>query len=224
MSKLKTKSKGGSYMKKRLFTLVAAIFLVLVGCQGQTDQPESRRDTDGTVQPTRFDDRVNRNNRTNEMTRDDRRFRNNQLNQQRTSENNSRDHGRSERTNQKYDVSKEAADKIVDKVDGVRQAYVLSMNKNAYVAVVLDHENRTNIDATNRQTNRTDDITDDLKKEIKDAVRSVDRNIDNVFVSTNPDFVDLITDYVDDFNEGRPVRGMFDQIGEMIERVFPQNR
>ncbi|HLR52391.1 MAG TPA: hypothetical protein VK072_05880 [Candidatus Avamphibacillus sp.] len=29
---------------------------------------------------------------------------------------------------------------------------------------------------------------------------------------------------MDDMNNGKPVRGFFDQFGNMIERLFPQNK
>lgn len=87
----------------------------------------------------------------------------------------------------------------------------------------------TNIQPTRNMTNSTNDggddyISDDLKRQIADIVQSVDEDIDNVYVSTNPDFVDLTNSYINDVNGGRPVRGFFDQIGNMIERIFPQNR
>ena len=125
-----------------------------------------------------------------------------------------------------------------DQIDEIDYAYVLTTNNNAYVAAVLNNNNNQNDttrnnrndatrnNRTDTRTNRTndDDLSEDIKREISDIVQSVDRNIDNVYVSTNPDFVDLTNNYINDFNDGRPIRGMFNQIGEMIERIFPQNR
>ncbi|MFC2947917.1 YhcN/YlaJ family sporulation lipoprotein [Virgibacillus sediminis] len=68
-----------------------------------------------------------------------------------------------------------------------------------------------------------DQLSDDVKEEIRDIVQSVDNDIDNVYVSTNPEFLDLTNNYVDDVNNGEPVEGFFDQMGNMIQRVFPQN-
>src|SRR5699024_10450367 len=104
---------------------------------------------------------------------------------------------------------------------------------------MIDNDKRDNDDRNNRDnqardrnnndggmnTHHTgDDLTDDVKNEITDIVKSVDNNIDNVYVSTNPDFFDLTNNYVDDMNNGKPVRGFFDQFGNMIERLFPQNK
>lgn len=133
--------------------------------------------------------------------------------------------GMNQRNDNRYNVSKEAADKITDQMNEIHQAYVLTTNNNAYVAVSFNHD-QTKRQDNNRTTNRTrdTDVTDQVKAEISDIVRSVDKDIDNVYVSTNPDFLDLTNNYIRDFNDGRPVRGMFDQLGEMIERLFPQDR
>ncbi|MFC3038814.1 YhcN/YlaJ family sporulation lipoprotein [Virgibacillus xinjiangensis] len=68
-----------------------------------------------------------------------------------------------------------------------------------------------------------DQLSDEVKEQIRDVVQSVDNEIDNVYVSTNPEFLDLTNNYVDDANNGDPVEGMFDQMGNMIQRIFPQN-
>lgn len=213
-------------MKYKLFSIIFATVLVLVGCKGNNTQEGTRDRTDGTIQQTRYDDNFNRNNRMNEGIRDNR-----QLN-----DGHSNDHMTNNRNNNRYDVSKEAADRITNEINEVERAYVLTTNNNAYVAVVIDNDTNTNDNNNKRDNTRLnqntgmqnndydDDITEDMKRRISDIVRSVDNNIDNVYVSSNPDFIDLSNNYINDLNEGRPIKGMFDQIGEMIERVFPQNR
>ena len=153
--------------------------------------------------------------------------------------------------NNQYEVAEEAADKITEQVDEIDHAYVLTTENNAYVAAGLDvdrsdrndrdgqgsENNDRNQDAQNKtenlsrnnpdngNTDRFDDqLSDDVKKEISDIVQSVDNDIDNVYVTTNPDFFDLTNNYADDINQGEPVEGFFDQIGNAIERLFPQNR
>jgi len=136
----------------------------------------------------------------------------------------------------RYEVSKEAADRITDEVDEIHHAYVLTTDNNAYVAAVLDNDDRHQDRIDNKSNTRRNDgnadqnrdegaeLTDEVKDKIADIVQSVDRDIDHVYVTTNPDFADLTNDYMNDFNDGKPVRGFFDQIGNMIERVFPQNK
>lgn len=246
-------------MKYKLFSFALATVLVLTGCQGNNQQG-MRDGTDGTgtgtIQPTRYDNNFNRNNRMNEGVRDRNLTNDHQLNRNRTNNypktdnrindnrTNNRNNIGTNNRNDRYNVSKEAADKIVNQVNEIDYAYVLTTNNNAYVAAVLNNDNnrdnktrtknrdkdrantrnQTNTTRTKNTNHHDDDLTEEVKRQISDIVRSVDRNIDNVYVSTNPDFVDLTNNYINDFNEGRPIRGMFDQIGEMIERVFPQNR
>ncbi|MGP4106543.1 YhcN/YlaJ family sporulation lipoprotein [Virgibacillus sp. L01] len=69
-----------------------------------------------------------------------------------------------------------------------------------------------------------DQLTDEVKQEVSKIVKSVDKDVDNVYVSTNPDFFDLANNYADDAGNGDPVEGLFDQMGNMIERIFPQNQ
>src|SRR5699024_127880 len=76
----------------------------------------------------------------------------------------------------------------------------------------------------NRRDVEGDAVTDDVKNQIAEIVQDVDNDIDNVYVSTSPDFFDLANDYADDMDEGKPIKGFFDQVGNTIERIFPQNK
>ncbi|WP_097158840.1 YhcN/YlaJ family sporulation lipoprotein [Bacillus oleivorans] len=105
----------------------------------------------------------------------------------------------------------EVADQIADQVtqlDEVRTANVIVTDRNAYVAVVL------NDDAEG-------EVTDRIKNRIADQVRKADRDIQNVYVSSNPDFVDRMADYGDRIGRGEPIEGLFDEFNETIRRVFP---
>lgn len=114
-----------------------------------------------------------------------------------------------------YDVSKEAADKITDKVDDIKRVTVLTTDNNAYVGAQLDK---------GKSDKTGDEVTDETKKEITDIIKDVDGDIDNVYVTTNPDFANLLDNYSNDLDEGKPITGLFDEIGTMIERLFPQNK
>lgn|SRR5690625_2678082 len=222
---------------------LAMMFLfasIITGCQmgDRTGDETGKRDTN--VERTRYQDDADRtmpqNRRDNIQRRDraDDRYGMTRRDSRGTAD----PHSDNRRDNRSYDIQKEAAEKIVDEIDEINYAYVLTNNRNAYVAAVLDedqdrrttsknerHNDRTSEDKrTNRTRDEGEQLTDEVKREIKDIVQSVDKNIDNVYVSTNPDFADLTNNYINDFNEGKPVRGMFDQLGNMIERLFPQNR
>ncbi|GGF16491.1 lipoprotein YhcN [Halobacillus andaensis] len=118
------------------------------------------------------------------------------------------DRGMQHNTN--YQVAERAADRITKDVEGIEDAYVLKTRDNAYVAAVLDNEN-----------GESDEVSDETEKQITDIVKDTDQDIDNVYISTNPDFVDLTNNYVNDADEGEPVEGFFRQFGEMVDRIFP---
>src|SRR5699024_4583672 len=244
-------------MKLRgLLSIIVVTFLFLTGCQ--YDNNDMNADGCTPVDETR-------------NTRDGGRTTNDQLtqnveNKDRLGTNDRRD---TDRAHDRFEVSEEAADRIVSEVDEIGQAYVLTSKKNAYVAATLrendrspgDRSDKNRRNRSNNETNRNDEnaraddrmnhesntagdttnqtdtdrnvqnrdtqgeeLTDDVKRQISDIVKDLDKDIDNVYVTTSPDFFNLSNDYADDFQNGRPVEGFFDQIGNMIERVFPQNK
>jgi len=277
-----------------LFAVIFSVVLILVGCQ-MGNNKDNRPSENTNFENTRYNDKTGTvNNRDRGRGTDDGDFTSRVRNSNERSGNLNRS---TNNTQSRYDVSKEAADRIVDEIAEIDSAYVLTSRKNAYVAAKLNNsstgENRTatrgktnssvdhvrnpneqsvtdrtvndreegrrkegdrtttrrgkmdnnnnrdnvnnnmttnrgqnNNDMTNRRGNDNfnDDLTADIENEIADIVQSVDNNIDNVYVSTSPDFFDLADNYVDDMDNGRPIRGFFDQIGNTIERIFPQNR
>lgn len=112
------------------------------------------------------------------------------------------------------DSKMRVADKAQDKIENmqeVRHANVIVTENNAYVAVVLED-------------NTKGDVREDLEKKISDQVKTTDKGIRDVFVSSNPDFVDRMGDYGDKIQKGEPVKGLFEEFTEMVERVFPSGR
>lgn len=114
-----------------------------------------------------------------------------------------------DRNDVRIEVADKAVDKIVD-IPGVRQANVLVTRRNAYVAAVLND----NKDRLNRK----------IEDQIAAQVRATEPDIQNVYVSTNPNFVDRINTYIDDVQQGRPVAGFVNEFNEMIQRIFPNAR
>ncbi|MDC3417687.1 YhcN/YlaJ family sporulation lipoprotein [Aquibacillus salsiterrae] len=112
-----------------------------------------------------------------------------------------------------FEVADRVAERITNEMNEIERVYVFTTDNNAYVAAEID--NQTN----NRTTNG--DVSDSLKRNISRVVKSVEKDIDNVYVSTNPDFVNLSNNYARDAQRGEPVEGFFDQMGEMIDRIFP---
>ncbi|KGX85898.1 YhcN/YlaJ family sporulation lipoprotein [Pontibacillus marinus] len=111
--------------------------------------------------------------------------------------------------NNRYDVARKAAKNISSQVSEVDRSYVLTTENNAYVAVVKEGDNKR-------------EINDNLKSKIADIVKNTDPDIDNVYVSANPDFFKMTGDYVDDVRNGDPVRGFFQEFGQMTDRLFPE--
>ncbi|MGX4670205.1 YhcN/YlaJ family sporulation lipoprotein [Cerasibacillus sp. JNUCC 74] len=206
-------------MKVKLFSFIAVLSLVLTGCMNADDNNNDNNNQDAkndNVEQTRYNNTggAMNGNRDYEMRRD----------AERDQEN--------DNDNNRYDVSEEAAERITREVDEIDQAYVLTLDDNAYVAAQLDTndanvENKNTGNNTANNTNNVDkgdELTDEVKSRIKEVVQSVDNDIDNVYVSTNPDFLNLTQNYTEDVEKGEPVEGFFDQFGNMIERLFPQNR
>jgi YhcN/YlaJ family sporulation lipoprotein len=111
--------------------------------------------------------------------------------------------------NERIQVADKAADRIV-RIRGVRQANVLVTNRNAYVAALIDmKQGRFNAA---------------MEADIARQVRATDPNIDNVYVSTNPEFVDRVNAYVMDVRQGKPVTGFFKEFNLMIQKMFPTRR
>lgn len=217
-------------MKWSLFSVLIVLISALAACGTTDGNQEGTTDKNNNVENTRYTGDGMTNDRDHTLVRDSERDqnRNNDGNRNNQMNNN----------NSKYDVSKEAADRITDEVKDIDRAYVLTTENNAYVAANLDtdgtkrdKENTGNNNGDNMNNNNNgnmnnegDEVTDDVKQQISKIVKSVDNNIDNVYVSTNPDFLDLTGNYVDQMDNGKPVRGFFDQFGNMVERLFPQDK
>jgi len=109
----------------------------------------------------------------------------------------------------RFDIAKAAADRIT-KIPGIKMANVLVTKHNAYVAAVV-----------NVPSNQ---LTKAWEDQIAKEVRTADPTIKNVYVSTNPEFVDRVGQYVEQVRLGRPVAGFFDELNQVIQRIFPVAR
>ena len=104
------------------------------------------------------------------------------------------------------------SDDIANRVAGlkeVKSASVLITDHTAYVAAVLNNDEGGR-------------VSKKIENKIADTVRSVDKSVDNVYVSTNPDFVDRVTRYANDVANGRPVRGFGTRIWRTCKPCFPE--
>jgi spore cortex protein len=138
----------------------------------------------------------------------------NQLGQQKTSPSTTPQHSNPIRQQSvpsanRVAIANQAADKVI-RIPGIRTANVLVTQRNAYVAAVLTDTNAP--------------LTREIESKIAEQVRSTDPTIQNVYVSTNPDFVNRVNTYVKDIQQGRPVSGFFEQFTELVRRIFPKAR
>ncbi|GAB2534040.1 YhcN/YlaJ family sporulation lipoprotein [Gracilibacillus alcaliphilus] len=182
--------------------LAATAMIALAGCNG--NNPDNVQEEGSGARNINYQ-------QTTDNTGVDDRTRNRDAVDERMNDDNNRDQ-------RQYDVSAEAADKITAEVPDINNVYVLTTDNNAYVAASWDKGEEGNTDKNAAE------LDDDTKKKITDVVKSVDSDIDNVYISTNPDFFELSGQYINDMENGQPVEGFFGRIGNMIERVFPDDR
>jgi hypothetical protein len=236
-------------MKWKFFSVLTVLILALAGCAMDGDNQDGtmgdNRDNNN-VEQTRFND-------TNRGMNDNRDYgmrRTSEREQERDDNTAGNNNDRYEVADEAADRITEQVDEIdrayvlttennayvaagldidrSDRNDRDGQGTANNPNRNA------TNGDRNVQDNTNNLTRNTtdgidndhfdDQLSDDVKEEIADIVKSVNNDIDNVYVSTNPDFFDLTNNYADDMNNEEPVEGFFDQIGNAIERLFPQNR
>lgn len=105
-------------------------------------------------------------------------------------------------------TSEEAAERV-ENIKNVKHATVIITDNNAYVGAVLEEGTK---------------LTESLEENIASAVKQGNKKAERVFISTNPDFTRRMDGYVNDLNNDRPVRGLADEFGETVRRVFPDAR
>ncbi|WP_079529220.1 YhcN/YlaJ family sporulation lipoprotein [Halobacillus hunanensis] len=195
-------------MKIKAVALGLLVASSLVACQAD-EEPGNGNNNEG-AQNTSFErmaDDMNDQGNNNNANRDDNRMGdNNDDNHMGTSNDNKNGADQHE-----YDVAEKAAQNIEANVKGINEAYVLTTNDNAYVAAVLGNQNGE----------AKTEVSDKVEQQITKIVKDADQDINNVYISTNPDFVDLTNNYVDDVGNGEPIQGFFREFGRMTDRLFP---
>src|SRR5690625_2488321 len=126
-------------MRLKLYSVIIAAVLLVMGCQGTNQNQEGRGAGDNTFERTRtthdYGNQTDRN-----------RYDNSPITQNVTDRNRNSNNRASNNRQDQYDVSEEAADRIVDKIAEIDRAYVLTTKNNAYVAAILDENNTTRKD------------------------------------------------------------------------------
>jgi YhcN/YlaJ family sporulation lipoprotein len=113
--------------------------------------------------------------------------------------------------NSRIQLSEKVANKI-SAMPGIASAFVMMTDHNAYVAVQEDpHMMRAH----------SLPLTEAMKDKIADQVKAVTLSTENVYVSTNPDFVQRMKGYASDVSNGHPIQGFLAEFNAMVERIFP---
>ncbi|RSD24436.1 YhcN/YlaJ family sporulation lipoprotein [Mesobacillus subterraneus] len=99
----------------------------------------------------------------------------------------------------------------VEMLGEVQSATIITVQRKAYVAVVLENGD-------------TDNVSGEVKRKIAEQIRSIDESISEVYISSNADFAVEMQDYRDQLQSGRPIVGLTEKFNTTIERSFPQAR
>ncbi|CAM3430065.1 YhcN/YlaJ family sporulation lipoprotein [Marinicrinis lubricantis] len=122
----------------------------------------------------------------------------------------------------------ERADDVAKRISAMKEidsANVLLTDNNAYVAVELSDRTgkRKHYSEMNRMDVNQDEMTGALKRQIARQVQQLEPDVENVYVSANPDFVDRVNGFLEQMDNGNPVRGFINEFNEMMNRIFPWN-
>jgi YhcN/YlaJ family sporulation lipoprotein len=103
------------------------------------------------------------------------------------------------------------AEENVQNLPEVKRADIIVANRSAYVAVEMD-----------------DDFHGELGPYIEDQiaqqVRATDAAIQNIYISSNRDFVRQMRQYRNQLQNGRPADGINDGFNNMVRSVFTNHR
>lgn len=104
------------------------------------------------------------------------------------------------------------ADHVVKKVTnlkGVKTASAVVKGNKAYIAVTMKGKNE------NTKMEKS------LEERITKQAKSADPNLKHVYVSTHPDFVQRLNNYVTQVRTGHPIKHLTNDLQNTIQRVFP---
>ena len=130
-------------------------------------------------------------------------------------------------TTHKVEMSKKIADKLT-KINGVKSAHVLMSGNDAYVAVTTNNKSTMSVKSntggrrmTAHSTGTATDLSSELKNSITKEVKKVAPNCKNVYVSSDVNFVDRMTEFSNMAATGHPIRGLTTEFTDMVNRLFP---
>lgn len=96
--------------------------------------------------------------------------------------------------------------KVEKEIESVNNVYLMRMGQTVYVAADIENDTMP---------------IDQTEKAVSQVIKESYPEVETVRLTTNPDFLDLADRYQKEVDAGRPVEGFFNEIGEVIDRVFP---
>jgi YhcN/YlaJ family sporulation lipoprotein len=102
----------------------------------------------------------------------------------------------------------EGAQDQVERLFEVKHANIIVQGRDAFVAVVMDKDFKG-------------EINSHVEDEIAAQVRSTDSTIRNVYISSNPEFVEDMSEYGDKIQSGKSKTDIEKDFTKMTKRVFP---
>ncbi|GAC44401.1 YhcN/YlaJ family sporulation lipoprotein [Paenibacillus popilliae] len=134
----------------------------------------------------------------------------------------------------------------IARMKGVKSANVMLTNNNAYVAVSTDghmktkgtgkgahhlktkathHRGTGNLSARSKtyahNMDTSSDVSSDLKQRIAEIVKKDAPQCQQVYVSSNPDFVQRMNEFMKSSAAGHPLSGFSREFEDMVHRIFP---
>ncbi|MGD7046121.1 YhcN/YlaJ family sporulation lipoprotein [Jeotgalibacillus proteolyticus] len=106
------------------------------------------------------------------------------------------------------EVSEEAAAGIAQ-IEGVEDAWVVVSNHKAFVAIDLENRN-------------TEEVPEEVKSNVTSEIKSSGlEGIDHVYISSDPDFRDRLSQFGERVRDGESAEGLAEEFKGTVERMFP---
>lgn len=82
--------------------------------------------------------------------------------------------------------------------------------------------NRPSVYNTTQNMNNTD-VDSAMKERIAKVVKEMAPQVENVYVSSNPDLVSRLNNYMTHVSNGHPIAGFAQEFSTLVQRIFPTN-
>ncbi|MHA6483229.1 YhcN/YlaJ family sporulation lipoprotein [Paenibacillus sp. strain BS8-2] len=142
--------------------------------------------------------------------------------------------------NYRLEIKPEYGEKLVEQIEGIKQAVVMMADNNAYVAVSFDETENNKVGTLSRTymglsgakgveagkrmgalSTGQHMLTDEVNGQVIETLKALRPSIELVYVSADPEFVGRMGAYLNDSKQGYPVQHYIMEFNGMVERLFP---